>query len=294
MKKKFLFITLSNIGDAIMTTPVLEYVHKKNPNFLVDIVCDRKSIEVFENCPYVDRIYLKEKAKGILGVFKLIKNLRKNNYEIAIDLRTDFMLFFIKSKKKFFKLKNLKLHSVEKHFLSIRQDLRLIPELKLWIPKKNMTKVKNIIGPSKKRILALGVGANSEHKIWPIENYLKLINFLKNKLDFIVLLGNKFDKPAADIFMEKSNVNSINLCGTLNLMESAAFIKASDYFIGSDSGLGHIAAAVKTESFTLFAKEDPNRYRPWSKHARWYQHHEKNIKLITPEEVFNKIENFIN
>jgi len=50
--KKILFITLSNIGDAILTTPVLEYLHQKYPKAKIDIVGDFRSKEIFNNCNY--------------------------------------------------------------------------------------------------------------------------------------------------------------------------------------------------------------------------------------------------
>ena len=75
---KILIITLSNIGDAVMTTPVLEYLHKENPKYVFDIVCDKKTIEIFEHCPYLNKIYIKDKTKGFVGNINLIKALRKN------------------------------------------------------------------------------------------------------------------------------------------------------------------------------------------------------------------------
>ena len=46
--KKILFITLSNLGDAILTTPALEAINIKYPNALIDIVGDKKSICIFK------------------------------------------------------------------------------------------------------------------------------------------------------------------------------------------------------------------------------------------------------
>ena len=46
--KKILFITLSNLGDVILTTPALEAIHSKYPNAKVDIVGDKKSIAVLK------------------------------------------------------------------------------------------------------------------------------------------------------------------------------------------------------------------------------------------------------
>ena len=53
--KKILFITLSNIGDVILTTPTLEALHFKYPNAIFDIVGDKRSRILFKYCPYINK-----------------------------------------------------------------------------------------------------------------------------------------------------------------------------------------------------------------------------------------------
>ena len=43
---KALFISLSNVGDAIMTTPALELLHARYPEHSIDVVADRRSGEI--------------------------------------------------------------------------------------------------------------------------------------------------------------------------------------------------------------------------------------------------------
>ena len=60
MKKKILFITLSNIGDAILTTPVLEYLHQMHPKAKIDIVGDLRSQELFSGCDYKNNFFFRK------------------------------------------------------------------------------------------------------------------------------------------------------------------------------------------------------------------------------------------
>lgn len=283
MKNKLLFITLSNIGDAIMTTPVLEYMFKKNPNCIVDVVCDKKSYEVFEFCPFVNKIFIKDKSKGFLGNLTLLKELRKENYNIAIDLRTDIYLHLIHSKQKFFKVNNTKIHSVEKHFASLGLNEKIIKKTKFWISKKIEQESFKLIKKKDQKILSIGLGANSSFKIWPTENYIKLSNYLKEKFDLILLVGSNEDRKYSNKFISETKLNTIDFCGKLSLSRSAAIIKLSDYFVGNDSGLGHIASAFGVPSFTIFGEGQPERYSPWGPQAEWYQNKEKKIDEIKPE-----------
>ncbi len=72
---KILFISLSNIGDAIMTTPVLMALHECYPEAVVDIVGDKRSSEIFKHCPFRGEIFNKQKNMFLRGVPALLKTL---------------------------------------------------------------------------------------------------------------------------------------------------------------------------------------------------------------------------
>ena len=91
--KRILFITLSNIGDAILTTPTLESLHLKYPNAVFDIVGDKRSRILFKYCPYMYNFIEKDKSLGWCGLLSLIKKLRQERYDLAVDLRSDSPTF---------------------------------------------------------------------------------------------------------------------------------------------------------------------------------------------------------
>ena len=288
--KKILFITLSNIGDVILTTPTLEALHSKFPNATFDIVGDKRSEILFKYCPYIDNFYQKNKELGWFGVLALIKKLRKKKYDLAVDLRSDGILYFVKATKKLFKTPNkssLKIHSVEKHFLSLNRVVENnIPSTTIWLSdyekeltNKLFTKYKN------KCLLTIGLGANFDGKIWHISNYIKLANILNTFFDVIILVGDKNDATLSREFASGYKGIIIDCCGHYNLLETTAIIKKSDFFVGNDSGLGHIASAVKTQSFTIFGVGEPCRYKPWSKQAFWLQDENYKINNIEPKVV---------
>tara|TARA_B100000768_G_C11257679_1_gene367218 strand:- start:516 stop:1439 length:924 start_codon:yes stop_codon:yes gene_type:complete len=292
--KKILFITLSNIGDVILTTPTLEALHSKFPNATFDIVGDKRSEILFKYCPYIDNFYQKNKELGWFGVLALIKKLRKKKYDLAVDLRSDGILYFVKATKKLFKTPNkssLKIHSVEKHFLSLNRVVENnIPSTTIWLSdyEKELTN-KIFSGYKNKRLLTIGVGANFEGKIWGISNYIKLANILNNFFDVIILVGDKYDAILSKDFALGYEGTIIDCCGHHNLLETAAIIKKSDFFVGNDSGLGHIASAVNTKSFTIFGVGEPTRYSPWGKNASWLQDKNYEINNINPKTVANNI-----
>ena len=293
MIKKILFVSLSNIGDAVMTLPTLIYLKKKHPSAQFDLICDARSVEIFQFFPSINKIYIRDKKGGISYQFRFIRKIRQTNYDLAVDLKTDFLLWFLRAKRKIHKANNKSLHSVEKHFISICSNLKKIPDPKIYIPTKLQNNIKKIFPANQGKTIALALGANSNHKVWPTENYVCLLKLLKLKFENIILIGSKNEMDKAQLFKKLYTKKVYDFCGKLTLLETASIIKKSDFFIGNDSGLGHIASAVNTQSFIIFGDGDPDRYHPWGNKSSWFQNAEKDISLITPEKIYKEVINIL-
>jgi len=292
MNKKILFVTLSNIGDVILSIPTLLFLSKKYPEAKFDIVCDKRSYLLLSNFPFINKFLFREKKQKIKNTLSLIIKLRETNYDIAVDLRTDLLLYFVKAKKKYWKVKNNNKHSAVNHFLSLKESLNCMPKPKLIIPKKIEKNFFNFSFLNRERVLSIGLGSNDPDKIWPTKKYIELIEYLKKDFSFIILLGDKSDRTKANIFSKTVSVDVKNFCGETNLIETAFLLKKSSLYIGNDSGLGHIASAVNTKSFTIFGKGDPNRYKPFGDSAFFYQDPKKNIFNVSPRLIYKKIKLF--
>ena len=293
MIKKILFVSLSNIGDAVMTLPTLIYLKKIYPSAKFDLICDMRSVEIFQSFPSINKIYIREKKGGIYYQFRFIRKIRQTNYDLAVDLKTDFLLWFLRANRKIRKVNNKSLHSVEKHFISICSNLKKIPDPKIYIPTKLQNNIKKVFPSNKGKTVALALGANSNHKVWPTKNYVRLLKLLKIKFANIILIGSKNEMDKAQLFKKLYTKKVYDFCGKLTLLETASVIKKSDFFIGNDSGLGHIASAVNTQSFIIFGDGDPDRYHPWGNKSSWYQNNERDINLITPEKIYKEVINIL-
>ena len=97
---KILFISLSNIGDAIMTTPVLHALHQLYPEAIIDIVGDQRSSEIFKHCPYRGEIFHKQKNSFLRGVPALLMTLWAQSYDLVVDIRTDGLAYLLPAGKR--------------------------------------------------------------------------------------------------------------------------------------------------------------------------------------------------
>ena len=80
-----------------------------------------------------------------------------------------------------------------------------------------------------------------------------------------------------------------NLAGKTDLLQAAAILEQAQLFVGSDSGLGHLAAASGTATLTVFGPGDPERYHPWHPQACWVQSENDEIDGITVSQVADTI-----
>ena len=103
----------------------------------------------------------------------------------------------------------------------------------------------------------------SRAKRWPLRNYARLIEMLSGDYRFVFLEGPD-ETGAVDEIMRHapgSAVKKLKLTGPLG--DAAAVLHRAGLYVGSDSGLAHLAAAVGTRAVTLFAPADPDRVCPF-------------------------------
>ncbi|MFT3785308.1 MAG: glycosyltransferase family 9 protein [Tepidisphaeraceae bacterium] len=104
-------------------------------------------------------------------------------------------------------------------------------------------------------------------KRWPPGNYGMLLQAIKRvfKMPVVLVEGPDEAGVAAEILKhapkDKVDVRVIKLEGPLG--DAAALLSYAKAYVGSDSGLAHLAAAVGTPPVTLFAPADPNRVSPY-------------------------------
>lgn len=289
----FLFITLSNIGDALLTTPVLQFLHRHDETAIVDIVGDERSSMLFLHCPYRGEIYHKQKRRFLRGTPALLLELRRKRYDLVVDLRTDILARLVRAGKRYARTSGGgRAHAVERHFAAISPlaEGGEIPPTTLWLGQEDRDYADGVCRQLPgDRWLCIGPGANWEKKIWPAEKFALAAQALSDEFDALVLLGNKADNRQAELVARRVRLPCANLCGRTTLLQAGAVMERMSLFLGNDSGLGHIAAAVNTPSFTLFGPGSPERYRPWGSGAAWHMDPDRMIDNISAATVTEKV-----
>ena len=126
--QRLLFITLSNIGDVVLTTPALLALHQAWPDAVVDIVADRRSSDVLKHSPFVGEVFHRDKGAGIKAHWSLLKQLRHRRYDVVLDLRTDFLPWLLRANQRSAKWRAPRVsgHAVQRHLAAL---LPILPTL---------------------------------------------------------------------------------------------------------------------------------------------------------------------
>ena len=287
---RILVITLSNLGDVVMTTPVFEALRVAYPCCVIDIVADKRSSDIFGGAPYLGKIFHREKKGGVIKTIKLIAELRKTYYDIVIDLRTNLIPIMLRANKNIFKIKRASAaqHSVEEHYegvVTLDGVASTPPNCRLYVEGYAQEQARELIKSfAGKKLLAIGPGANWPGKIWPATRFEELVLDLETYFDGVIQLGSEGE---GIVFSERVNMANLDLTGKTNLSTLKAVIKSCQLFIGNDSGIGHVAAALGKPSLTVFGVGDPERYLPWGGQSVAITEPSKDLRRLKSSRVSN-------
>ncbi len=280
---KILFIGNTRLGDAVLSTPIINHYDKKENH--ITVICSPLSKEVYSSFSAVKEIIsLKKKKRGGHWIEAYL-NLKKIKWDLIIDLRDTILSRLIrKSKILRFSNKNNYNHKVIDYCKLIDLKFNKSPFLPTNYYYKNSVqsfiKNKNITMP----ILAVAPFTNWQRKDWPLNSYLQLLKKLLEKKKYfesVVLLGSKDDKDKCQRFKKEMNdVKVYNLAASLKILEIFELLKLCKLFVGNDSGLSHLAAAANTKTLTLFGPSRNEIYRPWGKNSFYIRTPETYEELV--------------
>jgi len=121
----------------------------------------------------------------------------------------------------------------------------------------------------RERIVALHPGSGSERKNWPAENFAAVARWLVDELAVqLLLVHGEADDAAIARLSELIAPRPFHRVHGLKLVELAAVLERCALFVGNDSGITHLAAAVGTPTVALFGPASSAIWQPRGKHTR--------------------------
>jgi ADP-heptose:LPS heptosyltransferase len=117
-------------------------------------------------------------------------------------------------------------------------------------------------------IVLIHPGAGSASKCWPLESYQALAAALPHSnIQPVFLLGH-VELELLGAAVTEALLQFAPVIHGVSLPEAAALIAAADAYVGNDSGMSQVSAAVETPTVALFGPTDPATWRPLGQHVR--------------------------
>ncbi len=290
------------IGDLILLTPVLNAVHKLHPQVRIHFLFFPKAAAIpVKEAPYVGEInYCSWKPRALLSA---IIGERKRCYEAVMfssgvtPWKAWLFLLLLKAKKRIgeyhkcrlpfisaavkfdaqlsrtesnYRLLSSFLHLPKwKDALAQRDELDMYTSFHLKESNKQwaeeyLTKM----GFGEKKLVGLHPGcmAKNSYRRWDKEKFVELITMIRSEynFDFLVIAG----PDELDVGKFISQQSECRLLNDTPLSDVAAVIARCDYFINTDSSLGHIASCFRVKSLTIFGPGNEKQTAPFSPDSR--------------------------
>lgn len=114
-------------------------------------------------------------------------------------------------------------------------------------------------GLGSKRIMAVHPGSGGRHKNWPVENFMTVVRQLPHSIAPLLILGEADEELVAPLARDLPEVPRLTGC---SLLEVASVLANSAAYLGNDSGITHLAAALGVPVVALFGPSNVEHWAP--------------------------------
>lgn len=274
---KILIIRLSSIGDILLTTPFIRQTRLKFPDSQLDYVIKKEYAELLEYNTNISNLIKFDPGDDSVTLKELKYSLIEKKYEYIFDLHNNFRSIYLRQGHHNANISKIKKNKITQFLFvkfNINKYTQTIPiaerylnvgkkagitddgeELEIYWDKKTENSTLQILKTSglkeDKSYFAIAPGAGFYTKRWPLDYYKIFIEeTIKKHNCNIVILGNKQDQNEGNELNKIQNV--IDLTGKLSLIQSAVVLSKCKALISNDTGLMHMATAVKVPVLAIF------------------------------------------
>lgn len=288
---RLLFITSNRIGDAVLSTGLLSHLIDRDSGIRVTVAAGPASAPLFGAVPGLERMVILRKQQFKGHWFKLWKAVGLSRWDVAVDLRRSAILNIVRAGEKLTVPKpNEPIHRVDLLGGMVgRRDNPPLP--KLWWNAAHQKNADQLLSQGEGRgegvpVLAVGPTANWQGKIWPAENFIQVIEDLTGPNGAlpgarVAIFGGPEERMQANpVLRAVPRERRLDLVGKVDLLTAAAVLSRVSLYVGNDSGLMHMAAAVGAPTLGLFGPSKTELYAPRGPQAAFVRTPESMEELI--------------
>ena len=272
MLKKILVFSFSFIGDAVLSTSVIQPLRRHFPDAHITFLVGPRAFDLLATDPNIDATVVYDNRgahAGWRGRLRLIRTLRLGKFDLVVNLRDSLMARCIGAEHWGMRRGDSNRHAVTR-YLEVLQ--RQGVDITNACPCLKLTEAERIAAhhflaevdlESERLLIGIHPGGNWEYKLWDGRNYANVASILAQKLKATILLfAGPNERELQTQVAEMMGVQPL-LVQADGLRHLAALISTCDVYIGNDTGPMHIAAAVGTPVVALFGSTNHIRSGPY-------------------------------
>ncbi|WP_050801400.1 glycosyltransferase family 9 protein [Gluconobacter morbifer] len=266
---RILFITSNRLGDAVISTGVLDALQCRYPSAVFTVVCGPVAAGLFTPDPRCEQVITMEKRRYDRHWLDLWTQCVWTRWFMVVDLRGSLLGLTLRASRRLIVRGGRRPGRRIEH-LGRALGYRRIPMPRVWTSAEQEASAARLLPPG--NWLALGPTANWDGKIWPPERFVALADSLRAEgLWPVVFYGPGQQEKARAQPVLDGLPDALDLGGDRPLGEVAALLRRCRLFVGNDSGLMHLAAAAGTPTLGLFGPSRATEYAPAGPSARFVE-----------------------
>lgn len=280
--RRILISNIAHIGDVVMMTALLPVIHEALPDVEIGVIVGSCSKPLLEDHPLVQKVHILDHwklygRKGYLKRFKqTLEEVKTQNYDVSVDCcyyfpNTAYLNYRAKIPVRIgytsggfgplfthpVQFVN-RLQTTAEHFAALVSLITRIDYTLLYpnLPKNwNLgdAKAPGLSNCKPENYLVIHMGSGVWFKEWPLEKWRELSHELVKRGHRLVFTG-KGEKEAQAVHKVMEGLDHCeDFSNQLSLNECVSLIQRARLVITVDTSMGHIAAATKTPSISIFS-----------------------------------------
>jgi len=291
--RKVLLVRLRSIGDTVLSTPSLFALKRFLPHAEVDILVEDWVAPVLDGHPHVDNVIAFERG-GMAVRARVARQIRAASYDVVYNLHGGTTATFLTRATgarhrvgyQTYQYAQLHNHQAPASSLlwgqqkthSVEQQLALLgwtgvpvtdrPRTHVAVTSEAAASVSQKLTQANlddRKLALIHPAAAFATKQWAAENFARVAESLAERGLAPVAIAALNEQEVIKTLRGTASVHIDSF--DLSLPEVAALAARSQIFVGNDSGIAHIAAAVGTPSVVIFGSSNIAHWRPWNKAA---------------------------
>ena len=267
---RILFVTSNRLGDAVLSTGLLDYLIRRHPQARITVVCGRAAEGVFARMPNRTNTIVLDKRPYGLHWLPLWVHAAVRPWSLVVDIRGSALSWLVPTLRRAV-WRRRPGHKIGE--LGAVLGLDPPPPPVAWTAPEDDAAAEALVfrHTAGSPVVALGPTANWPPKAWPADRFAALFEALRaGPLPGAVpaiLAGPGEAERAMAAPLLAALPKAIDLAGRLSLPQAAAVLRRCALYVGNDSGLMHLAAATGAPTLGLFGPTPAGEYAPIGRRA---------------------------